>query len=159
MKIVKTMTIKTEILIHSTPDKVWDVFTDFENYPNWNPFIKSVKGEVKLYNKIKVKIRQSDTKEMGFKPKIKTLSVNKELSWLGHLWFPGLFDGEHKFELIDHKNGTTTFIQSETFKGLLVSLLKKQLENNTKKGFEEMNMKLKKMVEENMQYKHSSNKL
>lgn len=148
MKIVKTMKIKTEILIHSTPDKVWDVFTDFENYPKWNPFIKSVKGEVKLYNKIKVKIRQSDTKEMGFKPKIKTLSVNKELSWLGHLWFPGLFDGEHKFELIDHKNGTTTFIQSETFKGLLVSLLKKQLENNTKKGFEEMNMKLKKMVEE-----------
>lgn len=148
MKIVKTMKIKTEILIHSTPDKVWDVFTDFENYPNWNPFIKSVKGEVKLYNKIKVKIRQSDTKEMGFKPKIKTLSVNKELSWLGHLWFPGLFDGEHKFELIDHKNGTTTFIQSETFKGLLVSLLKKQLENNTKNGFEEMNMKLKKMVEE-----------
>lgn len=148
MKIVKTMKIKTEILIHSTPDKVWDVFIDFENYPNWNPFIKSVKGEVKLYNKIKVKIRQSDTKEMGFKPKIKTLSVNKELSWLGHLWFPGLFDGEHKFELIDHKNGTTTFIQSETFKGLLVSLLKKQLENNTKKGFEEMNMKLKKMVEE-----------
>src|SRR5690625_1150332 len=99
-------------------------------------------------NKIKVKIRQCDTKEMGFNPKINTLSVNKELSWLGHLWFPGLFDGEHKFELIDHKNGTTTFIQSETFKGLLVSLLKKQLENNTKKGFEEMNMKLKKMVEE-----------
>src|SRR5690625_4663623 len=142
------MKIKTEILIHSTPDKGWDVFTDFENYPKWNPFIKLVKGEVKLDNKIKIKIRKSHKKKIRFNTKIKILTVNKELRWLGHLWFPGIFDGEHKFELIDNKNGTTTFIQSETFKGFLVPLMKKQLENNTKKGFEEMNMKLKKLVEE-----------
>jgi len=26
--------IKTEILINATPEKVWAILTDFENYPN-----------------------------------------------------------------------------------------------------------------------------
>jgi uncharacterized protein YndB with AHSA1/START domain len=39
--------IKTEILINASPDKVWAILTDFDNYPSWNPFITSLKGEVK----------------------------------------------------------------------------------------------------------------
>ncbi len=36
----------------------------------------------------------------------------------------------------------------EKFKGILVSLFKKQLDNNTKRGFEEMNKKLKELAEQ-----------
>ena len=64
-------------------------------------------------------------------------------------FFKGVFDGEHKFELVDNGNGTTIFNHSEKFKGILVGLFKKQLENNTKKGFELMNENLKKVVESN----------
>lgn len=144
-----TAEIKTEILIHATPSKIWTILTDFENYPNWNPFIKSITGEVKKGNKIKVRIRQSEKKEMAFNPTILTYEVHKQIVWLGHLLFNGLFDGEHRFELIDNGNGTTTFKQSEKFKGILVPLLKKQLKHNTKNGFEEMNNKLKELAEQN----------
>ena len=140
--------IKTEILINATPEKVWSILTNFDNYPNWNPFIKSIKGEVKVGNIITARIEPREAKEMTFKPKILTFETNKELKWLGHLLFAGLFDGEHKFELIDNGNGTTIFIQSERFKGILVPLFKKQLDNNTKKGFEEMNSKLKELAEQ-----------
>ena len=139
--------IKTEILINATPENVWSVFTDFDNYPNWNPFIKSIKGEMKVGNKITARIVPPEAKGMTFKPKILTFETNKELSWIGHLFFAGLFDGKHTFELIDNENGTTTFRQSENFKGILLPLLIKQLDNNTKKGFEEMNKKLKEMAE------------
>lgn len=140
--------IKTEILINATTGKVWSILTNFDNFPNWNPFIKSIKGDVKVGNKITVKIEPPEAKGMTFKPKILTFETNKELKWLGHLLFAGLFDGEHKFELIDNGNGTTTFRQSEKFKGILVPLFKKQLDNNTKKGFEEMNNKLKELAEQ-----------
>ncbi|MCC7533735.1 MAG: SRPBCC domain-containing protein [Bacteroidia bacterium] len=140
--------IKTEILIHSTPEKIWSILTNFNNYPNWNPFIKSIKGEVKVGNKITVRIEPPESKGMTFKPKVLTFEPNKELSWLGHLMFAGLFDGEHKFEIIDNGNGITTFRQSEEFKGILVPLFKKQLDNNTKRGFEEMNKKLKELAEQ-----------
>jgi uncharacterized protein YndB with AHSA1/START domain len=36
--------INTEILINATPKKVWSILTNFAEYPNWNPFIKSIKG-------------------------------------------------------------------------------------------------------------------
>lgn len=140
--------IKTEILIHSIPEKIWSILTNFDNYPNWNPFIKSIKGKVKVGNKITVRIEPPESKGMSFKPEVLKFETDKELSWLGHLLFTGLFDGEHKFELIDNGNGTTTFRQSENFKGILVPLFEKQLDNNTKRGFEEMNEKLKELAEQ-----------
>jgi hypothetical protein len=136
--------IKTEILINASPTKVWSILTDFDNYPNWNPFIKSIIGNVKIGNKITTIIKPPETKEMTFKPKVLTYQVNKEFSWIGHLLFTGLFDGKHKFELIDNGNGTTTFRQSEKFKGILVWMFNAE---NTKKGFEKMNEKLKIMAE------------
>lgn len=140
--------IKTEILINATPEKIWSILTNFGNYPNWNPFIKSINGEIKVGKKIRAEIEVSQSKGMTFSPKILTFVTNKELSWLGHLLFAGVFDGEHKFELIDNANGTTTFIQSEKFTGILVPLFKKQLDNNTKKGFDAMNIKLKELAEQ-----------
>lgn len=140
--------IKTEILIYALPEKIWSILTNFDNYPSWNPFIKSIKGEVKVGNKITARIEPPEASGMTFKPNILTLETNKELSWLGHLLFAGLFDGEHKFELIDNGNETTTFKQSEKFNGLLVPLFKKQLDTNTKNGFAAMNMKLKELAEQ-----------
>lgn len=140
--------IKTEILINATPEKVWSILTNFDNYPKWNPFIKSIKGDVKVGNKITARIEPPEAKGMTFKPKILAFKTNKELKWLGHLLFAGLFDGEHKFELIDNGNETTTFRQSEKFKGILVPLFKKMLDNNTINGFNEMNKKLKDLAEQ-----------
>lgn len=99
--------IKTEILIHATPEKVWSILINFDDYPNWNPFIKSIKGEVKAGNNITARIEPPEAKGMTFKPKVLTYETNKELKWLGRLLFSGLFDGEHTFELIDNGNGTT----------------------------------------------------
>jgi hypothetical protein len=139
--------IKTQILINASPEKVWSIFSNFEKYPTWNPFIKYIKGDVKVGNKIAMRIAPPKASEMTFKPRVLTFETNKELSWLGHLLFPGLFDGTHKFELIDNGNGTTTFRQSEKFKGILVPFFKKLLDVNTKNGFEEMNKKLKELAE------------
>ena len=141
------MEMKTQILINATSDTVWAVLTDFQNHPTWNPFIKNITGEPKVGSQITISIAPPDGKGMTFKPKVLAFEDNKEFRWLGKLLFKGLFDGEHKFELIDNGDGTTTFLHSEKFKGLLVTLFKNQLENNTKKGFELMNASLKNYIE------------
>lgn len=139
--------IITKITIKSTPEKVWKILTNFDAYPDWNPFIKSIDGQIKVGNKITARIEPPGAIGMTFKPEILTFVKNKELSWLGHLLFPGLLDGKHKFKLIDNKDGTTTFIHSEQFSGILVPFLKKKLKNNTKNGYIEMNKKLKELAE------------
>ena len=136
--------ISTEIIIKATPEKVWSILTGFNQYPSWNPFIISLKGEVQTGNQITVSIQPPDSKGMTFKPTVLSRIDNHELSWRGRLLFRGLFDGEHKFELIHNEDGTTTFIQSEKFEGIFVPLLNIE---NTKKGFEAMNSKLKQRAE------------
>lgn len=139
--------LHTEITINATPERVWEILTDYKAYPIWNPFLKSLEGDVLVGKQIKVHITPPDGKAMMFKPRVISYEKNSELKWLSHLWIKGLFDGEHRFQLIRNSDNTTTFIHSEKFNGLLVSLFSKMIENNTRRGFEAMNRELKKLAE------------
>lgn len=139
--------ISTEITISATPQKVWSILTDFDNYPRWNPFIKSITGSPKVGNTITTRIEPPEGQAMTFQPKVLVFEANKEFRWRGKLLIPGLFDGEHVFQLTDNGNGTTTFRQSELFYGILVPLFKKMLDTNTINGFQQMNQKLKEVTE------------
>lgn len=133
----------TQVQIAAPASKIWEVLTDFEQFPQWNPFLVFLKGNVDTGNRIQVKIQPPDGKAMEFKPKVLAFEKNKEFRWLGHLWMPGIFDGEHYFQLIENADGITTFVHGENFNGVLVGLLKKMLDENTRKGFEAMNRALK----------------
>jgi hypothetical protein len=135
--------IKTSIHINATPSTVWQVLTDFEKYPNWNPFIKEINGTVAQGASIQVNIDN-----MQFKPTIITCVPNEQLSWLGKLFIKGLFDGQHNFRLEAQTDGTTIFHHTEQFSGLLVRLFASKLETNTKAGFEAMNKKVKIIAEQ-----------
>lgn len=139
--------IRTSIVINASAEQVWTVLTNFEKYPEWNPFLKSITGKVKVGNNIVARIEPPEAKGMTFKPRVLAFEPNKEFRWIGHLLFPGLFDGEHIFELTGNTDGTTTFVQREKFRGILVPLFKKMLDINTLNGFNEMNKALKERVE------------
>ena len=136
------MTIETRIQINAPAEKVWEIFSDFEQYPEWNPFVKSLTGEVAKEKQITAVLPG-----MTFKPTVLKFEKDKELRWLGKLFFKGLFDGEHYFILQKNEGGSTTFVHGENFSGLLVGLFRKKLETETKAGFEEMNEALKARAE------------
>ena len=135
--------IHTSIEINANSAAVWKVLTDFDSYPDWNPFITSLTGDVAVGNKLAIQLPS-----MNFKPKVLTYTQNTELKWLGHVLFKGLFDGEHRFLLTDNGDGTTTLDHSEQFSGVLVKAFAKSLDGETKAGFNAMNEALKKRVEE-----------
>jgi hypothetical protein len=147
-QIIMAKEIKTEITVHATPEKVWSTLTDFKGYPEWNPFILSIAGDVAEGKRIQVVIRPPGMKGMTLQPTVLDYKPGKTLRWIGRLVFPGLFDGEHRFELIDNGDGSTTLIHSEKFRGILVPFLKKMLDNNTRQGFQMMNEALKKEAEQ-----------
>lgn len=141
------MEIITSINIQANVNEVWKTLTDFEKHYSWNPFIRSIKGDVQVGKKIRVHLGRANTKGMKFNPTVEILEPNKIFQWQGHLLIKGLFDGQHRFELkqIDEQN--TLLIHSEKFRGILVPLFKKSLEQDTRIGFEEMNEALKTRVE------------
>ena len=136
------MQIQSEIIINANPSQVWQVLTDFESYPSWNPFIKKIEGNPQVGNKIQAWLPQ-----MKFTPTVIRFEKEKAFSWLGNLFFKGLFDGHHQFYLEALPGGKTRFTQKEDFKGILVPLFKKMLLNDTTPGFEAMNQALKERAE------------
>jgi len=135
--------IHTEIEINAPAEKVWKVLTDFAAYPEWNPFVRRGEGEVRVGARLHVYIQPSGGKGMSFRPTVLVADPNRELRWLGHLWVPGLFDGEHSFSIEPLSEGRVRFIQRERFGGLLLPFLSKTLDGDTRRGFEEMNRALK----------------
>ena len=137
----------TEIEIDALPEVVWRVLTDLEHYDQWNPFVRKAEGEVREGAKLAVEIAPPGGKPMTFKPTVVKAVPDREFRWLGHLLFPGLFDGEHIFEIVPLGENQTRLVQREEFRGLLVPLFWGQLNTRTRQGFEDMNAALKKRAE------------
>ncbi len=133
--------IYTEIEINAPAAVVWDILTDFDHYPQWNPFIKEISGNLIVGAQLEIFIKPPNSNGMRIKPKILNYTPEEELRWLGRLWISRLFDGEHSLIIEKINENTVLFIQKEEFNGLLVPLVSNLL-NDTESGFQMMNRAL-----------------
>jgi hypothetical protein len=137
----------TEVEINARTEVVWKILTDFSAYPEWNPFIISFGTAPQPGRQFSVTMQPTGKKPMTFKPICLSLIQEEEFSWLGHLFFRGLFDGEHIFELKKIDKNRTRLVQRENFSGILVPLLWRLLDKATRSSFEQMNHQLKMRAE------------
>ena len=138
--------LSSEILINSSAGGVWELITCFEDFPNWNPFMRRAMGEIKVGARLEVFIQPSGTKGMTFRPTVLRVNENHELRWLGRLYLPWLFDGEHALIIEPISENSVKFVQLEKFTGLLVPFARNIL-RDTQRGFDEMNRTLKQLAE------------
>ena len=139
--------LRSEIDIHATPERVWQVLTDLPAYPRWNPFITSAEGEVRQGGRLTLRMQPAGGRAMTFRPTVLEATQGRRLRWLGHLLVSGLFDGEHSFTIQPLGEGRARLVQQEDFRGLLVPLLARSLDRRTLPGFERMNQALKRRAE------------
>jgi hypothetical protein len=134
--------LSTSVEIDAPTETVWAVLTDFDAYPEWNPFLE-IAGRASEGARLTVEIRPPGRRATTFRPTVKRVDEGREFRWLGHLFVAGLYDGEHRFELEALDDGRTRFTQAETFGGLLVGPIARLLGDATRRGFEQMNEALR----------------
>ena len=140
-------TIKTALDVAASAEMVWRVLTDFPAYPKWNPFIRSVQGSAVAGQRLKVRLRLPHGRSYRFSPHVLKAIPATELRWRGKTWIEGVFDGEHAFIIVPNGIKGVRFIQREHFSGLLVRLILPFIAEKTRKGFDLMNLALKKVAE------------
>lgn len=139
--------IETKITINATPGQVWATLINFQDYPDWNPFIVQLKGEAVAGTTLEAHLKVGDRAPQVFKPKVLVCRPSEEFRWLGKLFVRGLFDGEHYFQLRALPGGHTEFTHGEQFSGILSGLILKMIGADTVQGFERMNEALRVRVE------------
>ena len=137
----------TDVTVEASADRVWSVLTRFEDYPDWNPFLQSIRGEARPGARLSVRIRFREDQGMAIRTRVLRVVPRRELRWTGHLLLPGIFDGEHVFSIAPLSAGRVRFSQREAFSGLLVPVLGRALFGITRRGFEDMNAALKSRAE------------
>ncbi len=117
--------------------QVWHVITDFERYPEWNPFITSCKSSLEVGSPIAMKVRLLPGLIL---PQRETVRVNVKDERLEYgIRLPlGLLRSARTHELTAIDAGGTRYRSGFTLQGPLAPLVKLLLAKPLRKGFQGM---------------------
>lgn len=139
--------LTSKIVINSTPQAVWDILTHFKNYPQWNPILRKIVGDLSIGNKLEIHLTTVGGKSRIYHPKITKIVPNQELRWTGKFLISQIFSGERIFLIEQVSHDKINFINKEIFSGIGIKLAPQKMEDDILKSFQKMNEALKKTVE------------
>jgi hypothetical protein len=137
--------ISHSIDIDAEAARVWSVVADLPGYAAWNPFIVNAEGSFGPERQLRLHMLLG-TRTITFTPEVKEVDEGRRVRWLGRLWMPGIFDGEHVLEVETIGDRRSRFTQREEFRGVLVPFMRSLL-GRTDEAFQAMNVALKARVE------------
>jgi len=140
--------LDNELEINASAERVWQLLTDFASFPQWNPFIQHVSGQLKRGAQLEVTLQPSGTHATTIRPIVLKTEPNRELRWVGRWLLPGLLDDEHIFTIEPLDAERVRFTQREIFTGLLAAFHARSRNTDTRRGFREMGKALKLRAEQ-----------
>ena len=124
--------------IAAPPERVWAVLTDTGAYPEWNPFVRRLEGELREGSRLSVDLQPNDKKPTTMKPTVVAVQPGRSFTWLGRVGLPGVLDGRHTFTVEATVQGSR-LVQHERLSGLLTPLFRTMLTVQTPEAFRASN--------------------
>ncbi len=141
--------LRTEVEIQAPAEHVYAVLCDFARYPEWNPFITSIAGQLAVGQQLDVELSLPEGSSYQLKPRLIGLRSDAEaceLRWRGAFLLPALLEAEHFFSVTPLGPRRCRFVQGENFSGFLLRFAGNTL-TLTARGFVYMNQAIKKRAE------------
>lgn len=140
--------ISTEVSVHVSAERLWEVLTDIASYAEWNPYLISGEGVVQEKKRLKIGLKIDQGHAFFEKPRIKMIDQPVMLKWKSMLYIPGVFDKERTFEVVPDGPHKSTFIHTEIWSGFTEAKVYEKLGKSTEKAMKEMNQALRKRVKQ-----------
>ncbi|MCB0034736.1 MAG: SRPBCC domain-containing protein [Anaerolineales bacterium] len=110
--------------IQASPQQIWAILIDPTNYPEWDPGMVRIEGQLALGEKVKFFTKFSP--ERAFAVKITGFEAGQKMVLTGGMPF-GLFKSERTHTLTPQPSGGTLFHTEEIFSGLLLPIFGRSL--------------------------------
>lgn len=138
--------LEDTVVIDAPAAVVWAVLTDIEAYPEWNPFLIGMRGELVEGGRLELRTGP-EPDALTITPEVLDVSPERALRWEGYLWVTGIFDGRHEFLVQPLGPDRVRFVQREEFRGVTVPFAASWLRRDTLPRFEAMNAALRERAE------------
>lgn len=137
---------RSSVDIAAPAQQVWDILTDWQSFPSWNPFIRSAQGRLVVGNRVTIRL-QLGRRLITFRPRLIVVDPPGELQWLVRQRVPGLFDVRRRFVVQPTGHSSSRLIQSETGSGLFAPLVMWLMRRDVLEGYRSLERAMKARAE------------
>jgi hypothetical protein len=138
---------RTTFPIGAPPDAVWGVLTDFERYPEWNPSLTSISGELRPGSTVSLTLALPGRPSLKVKAGLADVEPGRRLTWHGNLGADWLFGGTREFLIDAQPDGTVRFTHVEDVRGVLFPLFRAVMGSAIQRHHDALNVALTKRAE------------
>lgn len=114
--------------IYAAPETIWELLTEASGYPDWNPAVLAIEGEIAEGRQIRLTSIVNPNRQ--FKLNVSDVRAPHHMVWSDGMPL-GLFKGVRTFDVIPQDDGTSEFKMEETYTGLMAPLITKSIPDMT----------------------------
>jgi len=138
---------RTTFPIVASPEAVWEVLTDFERYPEWNPSLPSISGELRSGSTVSLTLAMPGRPSPKVKGTLGDVEPGRRLTWHGNVGGDWLFAGTREFLIDAQSDGTVRFTHVEDVRGVLFPLFRAVMGSAIQRHHDALNVALTERAE------------
>ena len=138
---------RTTFPVRAHADDVWAVLTDFARYPEWNPSLPSISGELRPGAVVALTLGMPGRPNPRVKAKFGDVVPGRRLTWHGNAGGDWVFAGDREFLIEPQPDGTVTVTHVEDVQGVLFPIFRAFMGSAIQRSHDEFNAALKDRVE------------
>lgn len=143
-----SMTVyRTTFPVAASAEKLWALLVDFERYPEWNPALPSISGDLEVGSTVSLTLGMPGRPSPKVKAKLTEVVPESRLCWRGNAGADWLFRGDREFSFDPQPDGTTLVTHVEDVRGLLFPAFRAFMGGAIQRGHDAFNTALKERAE------------
>jgi hypothetical protein len=135
---------ETTTVVDAPRETVWRVVVDFDEYPAWNPYLRSVAGQPEEGGTLDVHLDPPGGDGQDVSASVTVYRPPRKLQWRSRLLVPGLRDLEYEVIVEPLGQGRAQVVQRARYEGVLSVLSDAE---ETRAGLQQMSRALKARAE------------
>lgn len=139
--------LTTEITLSAPAGRLWELVTDVDLYPHWNPLFKKGAGRLAVGEGLELLVELPEIPPFTITPRVMELDPHRAFSWRYTMGHSVLFSWRYAVEFDADGSGGTTFVQRSVFGGILAPLFRVALRGAVEKALAAMNRAMRRWGE------------
>ena len=138
---------RTTFPVAASAETVWTVLTDFERYPEWNPSVPSISGELRAGATVSLTLGMPGRPSPKVKAELGDVTPGRRLTWHGNAGADWLFAGDREFLIDPQADDSVLVTHVEKISGVLFPLFRAVMGSAIQRHHDGFNASLKARAE------------